>query len=303
MKKRNKRGGPSPVSASQQLLAEPVEASEVLKTVVTRGEDEFTSAKFVSSSLFPAPEEITMFPQELKFTDTFSLFVGDYLVIAHTGRGKTIASAALCAWANDIGIRATYAQVFEPRAPQFKPLAETQRGAQAKDAGIADIKSFTGLRIPFTDTVSFWRDFDSLIGAKTGKPGLIVLDSITDAIKANATERFKGQPTFPGGMQPSDRDFLIQGAARAKQHNVCLLLTINSQLIPYAAELSGATEGLLKILDVKRFTRNDRSAQTIRRDAEQEIPTRYVNAALKAFGMGTYNESAAGTFRRDFVGL
>lgn len=303
-RKRRREEGPNVMTTETKLRTENVSSAEFK----TQEPQPFSDrAEFTNNKVGDTPEEITTFPDPLVFTPDFSLHVGVYLVIANTAKGKTILTASLAAWANSLGIPACYVSVFEPRSPTFKSRRDTARarlGAGGEGGAMADVTGLSDVRSPFTDASLFWTDVDSVIAAqKKGSPGIMIFDSITDAIKANATERFRGQPTYTGGMQPSDRDFLIQGAVRAKYYNVALLLPINSELIPYASTLVGATEGVINVINVRQFAKSDRSGRSGRMEEIVNIPVRFVNSTLNTFGMGDFKENSIGAGSSGFVGL
>jgi hypothetical protein len=224
-------------------------------------------------------------PQIIEFSDTFSLSTGLYILSAATGSGKTVLSMALTAWANDVGIPATYISCFEPRSP-------------VKAAGVGTVGG-----AKFTNPSAFWSDASDLMGSSPAG-GLVIYDSATLPLKTYASKKdYNNQATFAGGMQPSDRGFVDEGGRIALQRHKCVIINLNSTLVPFVSELAGATEGLISITNVRTFSFQDRSASSKRTAVEVVIPLPYVNAALNHFDFGSFSGDLTGSWKRGFVGI
>jgi hypothetical protein len=221
-------------------------------------------------------------PPLLAISDDFQPAVGVYLVPGGTASGKSVLTTAITGWANAQDIPATYHYVFEPRARPFK----YNNGDR------------------FRISSSFMTDIKAIVN-KTASKKLIVVDSATLPMKVYSGENeFKNQSTFPGGSQPSDRGFLDMMSKVAEDYNVCFLLTMNNVLIPYAADLAGAVEGLITFVDVMHFSIQDRTTYSARVPKALSVPAIFVNAALKAWGFNEYNSSnQAGSWKGERAGI
>lgn len=270
------------VTVGETLKTEPMNVSDI-PSVTRKTESQSEEGIFINP-IFGLPNNITHVPDPVKLSPDFSLYVGVYMAVAPTGTGKSVATAALARWANDVGVKAAYFSVFEPRSPTWPKVAAIGPTTGA-------IKDFSQLisNESFSDPSQFWIDVRSLLLGRTPKsePALLIFDSATDALKANAGERFRGQPTYEGGMQPSDRDFLITGSIVAKACNVCLVLVLNTTLIPYADRLHGACEGMITIKSVTQLSRTDRSPESARSGTIINLPEKFVQEALDTFGFGS----------------
>lgn len=207
-------------------------------------------------------------------TPGLTLAIGVYLLAAPTGSGKTVQSMALTAWGNASNVPSTMLCVYEPRSPEIKP----------NESVIFSPETSQG----------FWAQLKGLLSANTSQNKLIVVDSATLPLKTYAaTEAFRQQSTFTGGMQPSDLGFVNEGSRVAMANSACIILVLNSTLVPYASALAGATEGLISIINVGQFSYRDRTAASARQMKTVTIPTTFVDAALAYFGYGVYKASDA----------
>jgi hypothetical protein len=197
-----------------------------------------------------------------------------YIVPGSTASGKSILTSALVAWANDSGIPSSFIYVFEPRAQPFT-YANGQR---------------------FVTPANLLQDLTAImVRTSSNTPKLVVVDSATLPMKAySSTDGFEGQSTFSGGSQPSDRGFLDAASKLAERTNTCLMLTLNSVLVPYAADLQGAVEGMITITDVMHFVVQDRTTYSARTPRPLSVPVQYVNSALEAWNFGTYRQGGGG---------
>lgn len=217
----------------------------------------------------------------LKIAPEFSPAVGVYLMAAKTGMGKTTLSMALAAYSNAMGTPASYISCFEPRAPDWK---------------------HNGARV-FNDELKFDSDARMCI-RKTDRRKLVIFDSVTLPMKVWASKpAFRQQSTFSGGMQPSDRGFIEAMADIADQHSACLILVLNSTLIPYVNDLAGGCEGIINPIDVGSFSYSDRTTLSRRRARVVYIPAEYVNAALDYFNFGEYSRTKARRSARGYEGI
>jgi hypothetical protein len=236
-----------------------------------------------SSAQASATPGLPSHPDMLQIDENLSLVAGVYLFAAPTGSGKTIQCMALTALANSNGVPASYVSCFEPRAP-------------------VETSATSSVSAPYTNPGSFWPDAESQMYKGSGKPGLIIYDSCTLPLKAySSNAAYKTQSTFPGGMQPSDRGFVDYGSKLATKYNKCLILVLNSTLVPYVNELAGASEGLINITSITTFTYMDRSSASGRKMVEYTIPNPFVQGALDYFKLGELRPASQFTQNQSYV--
>jgi len=288
-----------PLSFSDQLVVTRVKPGELEATPapeVSTEPGKFDS-KRISDTHVPAAYE----PKLIRINENLSLPTGIFIAPESKGVGKSVFTLALVAWVNGATeYPAQYFPCFEPRAPTYPAKASKVTSGEKRARTV--VSSLSEVHIPFSDPTEFWMDAMSVL--KTADPcGLVVFDSATDPLKAIDSEKWRGQPTFTGGMQPSDRDFLNVGALLAKRLNLCIILTINSQLISYASSLAGATEGMLTVKGPNRAIREDRSKQSKRKGTEIIIPDIYVDQATRALGLGAFNKTTSNYSRRGVIGI
>lgn len=177
-------------------------------------------------------------PGQVKLFDEFQPACGIYLVTSDTGVGKTATLMGLTMYANAIGIPATYLSIFEPR--------ET-KGADSH----------------FKSGKTFLASLEKV--CQTGQNlRLLMIDSVTGPLK-DFSSTYPDQSTFAGGMQPSDRAFLVEGARRMAMNNLIGFWAVNKQLVPYVEDLAGSTEGLIDVQAPGAFTFHDRTPQSKRK--------------------------------------
>jgi len=126
----------------------------------------------------------------------------------------------------------------DPRAVRMQDFFETIVDKQ---------RSLLGLGTAVTDDV---------------KPSIIALDSVSLPLRAfggsyeqvkkeggvwvNMLSR-KGEPTMSGGFQPSDIAFVVEIEALALATNTIIIGVINDDLVPFASQLEGMSEGYISI--------------------------------------------------------
>jgi len=208
-------------------------------------------------------------------SEEFQPAVGVYIVVAPNRSGKTILTCGIAAWANDEGTPCTYSSVFEPRS--F--LGRT-----------ADKGKF---RIPQNFVADATKSIAPLvqIGGRN-QYKIVIYDSATLPMKAYASVVGENQATFPGGSQPSDRAFLDAMSQIANDKGACIMLVLNSTLIPYSADFEGAVEGIITVKSVNRFSVSDRTTFSSRRTRDIVVPDIYVDAALRANNYGPFTKSS-----------
>jgi len=181
-------------------------------------------------------------PPQIKLFENFQPARGIYLVTSDTGVGKTATLMGLVMYANAIGVAATYLSVFEPR--------ETD--------GAEDVFKMGRTFLATIEKISISSDLLRIL----------VVDSVTGPMK-DFSSTYPDQSTFAGGMQPSDRAFLVEGARKMTNANLIGFWSVNKKLVPYVDDLSGSTEGLIEVLEPGVFTFHDRTPQSKRKATSQ----------------------------------
>lgn len=184
-------------------------------------------------------------PPQVKLFDNFQPARGIYLLTSNTGVGKTATLMGLVMYSNAVGIPATYASIFEPR--------ETEGAKDVFKAGKTFIATLEKAAL-FNATVL----------------RILALDSVTGPLK-DFSSTYPDQSTFAGGMQPSDRAFLVEGARKMHAANMIGIWAVNQQLIPYVNDLAGSTEGLITVLAPGEFTYHDRTALSKRKTGQRVL--------------------------------
>jgi hypothetical protein len=177
-------------------------------------------------------------PPQIKLFEEFQPARGIYIVTSDTGVGKTATLMGLVMYANAIGIPATYVSVFEPR--------ETAGADEHFKAGKQFIAALEKVVL------------------KADNLRILAIDSITGPLK-DFSSNYPDQSTFAGGMQPSDRAFLVEGARKLTNANLVGFWSVNKRLVPYVDDLAGSTEGLIDVIAPGRFRFHDRTIQSKRK--------------------------------------
>jgi hypothetical protein len=214
---------------------------------------------------------------------------GLFLVTGGTGVGKSITCAALAAAVagineptyvtpdGDVTVGksiAAYMYVFEARGPELTLSPGKLLPALEKLAPIVvEGKPFDEKKLSaderalatLTGTDSF---FNSLRDA-TNKFGrrLLIIDSVSLALRQYASDASgdkgrAGEPTMPGGLQPSDVDFCVRLNSLAARCGFTVLGLVNNDLVPFASKLEGIIEGEVNILGPGYFSFRQRSTRT-----------------------------------------
>lgn len=217
-------------------------------------------------------------PGFLPLSNEFQPSIGVYLLPAATGAGKTVLTLGLVAWCNARGIPASYVPCFEPRVEPVQ----------------------AGSRVLFADPKKFLANM--LLDIPGGSKKLVVYDSVSLPIEAFSIN-YPSQPTYAGGMQPSSRAFCEAGNRAAVQKQAVIIFIINTQMVPYAANLGGSVEGVINVQDVGNFTYSDRSPLSGREPKPIQVPLPFVNAALAAMGLGDYKQRTTRRYTRSFSGI
>jgi hypothetical protein len=148
--------------------------------------------------------------------------------------GKTITAMALSHWLSAEGASVIYDYVMEPRS-SYKSINKEQWADRIK-AGANKV-------------------------AQPGKVGVVIMDSMTYTIAAlaqvaQATER--STVTYKGGLSPTDILGVLFHDEMAKELNIALVGTVNSDLFPVVDKFEGACEGEVTIIKPGEFFAIDR---------------------------------------------
>lgn len=235
-------------------------------------------------------------PTILDIDSSFQPSTGVYIMTGPSEAGKTILSLSLVSWINDIcAIPATYVPCFEPRASETIGHTMPKARKKGKERAVSEASAFASITALFRDPLEFVNDIERCIIA-SAHTKLIIFDSATLPLKAFAsTPPYRHQATFPGGAQPSDRGFLERVGTTAYACNACIILNINSQIVPGMREMIGAVEGLITPRDIASFMVRDRTKTTARtREKTIKLPIiPYVQAALDLYEYGPYRGATA----------
>jgi hypothetical protein len=261
---------PAPIEAADIIAHRDVTIEETHPR--RAGIPNFKKLEFVNDAAAPAPG-LPLTPPELILASGFTLVEGVYLVTSPTGAGKSVSVATIVAMANAKGIPSTYITHFEPRVRVHRLNSTTHEPY-------------------FSNPTQYLSDLRKTV-TKSEQSKVIALDSITLPLKAHSAS-FPSQATFQGGMQPSDRAFLDALSTLAYEYHCVFLGVLNETLIPYVNDLYGAVEGLIKVQNVARISKNDRSPSSRRTDIEISLNLEAVNGTLIEFGYGPYNPSRIG---------
>jgi len=286
-----KRPDPVPLTTNAKITGSPITPDRFPANQVGRLSKQpaaGNAAIWVNGSVLrsngPPPK-----PQQF-LLDGNAFRTGLYLLLEPTASGKSIFGMSMTGWTNGIGGEASYLYIFEPRSV---PIS------------IGD-----GLK--FDNPENFFEDLSSLTPATTAKlreiasstvlgasratsqtMRLLVIDSITIPLLKYAT-KWQGQPTSKGGLQPSSIDFVERLGRYATENSLAIFSMINTDLMPQASALLGATEGGISLDDVGTFKYVDRSRRGQRQSVTVKIPVVFVQAALDRYELGQYTAGVNG---------
>lgn len=213
---------------------------------------------------------------------------GLFLVTGGTGVGKSITCAALAAavagineptYVTDKGSvtvgksLAAYMYVFEARGPELalspgkllpalEALAPVVVAGKPFDENTTDGKYKALAKETGTEAFfSSLRDGNNKYGRR-----LLIIDSVSLALRQYASpdsgEKGRaGEPTMPGGLQPSDVDFCVRLNSLAARCGFTVLGLVNNDLVPFASKLEGIIEGEVNILGPGYFSFRQRSTR------------------------------------------
>lgn len=217
-------------------------------------------------------------PAQLKIGD-LHMSAGVYLFAGKTGGGKSVLTSALVHYFKRARIDASYLSVFEPRSRVIANSEATTKGEsnffERPALFISDLTEVLNRTRPV-----------QVDPTKALPLGLLVVDSITIPLKSVDDKAYRGQSTFPGGIQPSDLAFLTQLAQIALRFDLVIVATVNTDLLAYAPYLAGVTEGYLRTANFGTIEVSDRGSTSGREYIPFTIPDLDLQAALFAWKLG-----------------
>jgi len=129
------------------------------------------------------------------------------------------------------------------------------------DLNAINLAADTGLTSFFTTVRERnWERADNSSSTSPASPAVLVIDSVSLPLRQFAankvwnnqskswTKSRSGEATMSGGMQPSDISFCVDFEALAIRHNIVIFGIVNDDLVPFADQLEGMTEGIVSIV-------------------------------------------------------
>lgn len=220
-----------------------------------------------------------------------SFATGLYIVSGAARGGKSMVSRGIAKLAADAnafaGVACLY--VFEPGAPEYDPKSdETTEGRFFEDpAAFLSINALGDLPTYFAAALT-----SEL--AKSDKPLLIVVDNIADPMRSFNPKSRATEAASEGGLMPSDRAFCTTLNNFATRHNIVLLGTINSDLVPFASKLDGVCQGVIQATAADSFTKHERASGRVPQSFS--IPEKARDAAAASLGYGQIMQQKDSSF-------
>lgn len=216
---------------------------------------------------FALPREHTFVPNT---PPDLPLVAGLYLVFAPASGGKTLTALGLATWLRAHGTDVSYQYAYEPGSS----VGPSELTAPKHEALLATHFSLD----------------------KSGKrqPSVLIFDSLSMALRmltgvAGLSDTL-GDQAYPGGLKPAD----LAGASLhndyGAQHKMCIIGTVNSEMLPIVRALSGAVMGIYSIGTPGTLSGMDRTDRVSRPII---IPQEYMDIASRAIGYGGFNTRAA----------
>jgi hypothetical protein len=190
-----------------------------------------------------------------------TLPTGLHLLFAPAGGGKTLTALGLYTWLVSEGVNASYEYAYEPNAERgVDKLTPAEHEAALKGHCVLNTPSAC--------------IFDALSLALRMLPEVDVL------------AKRLGDQAYAGGLKPAD----LAGAALhnwfATKYRICLIATVNSEMLPIVKALSGAVTGIFQIGTPGTISGTDRTDRVLKPIV---IPDTMMNVASKALGYGEFN--------------
>lgn len=211
-----------------------------------------------------------------------TLGTGLYLVLGGAGVGKSVTTIGLVALASlTKATAAGHLYFFEVGAPTYPPRDEI--------AMFSDPRRF----LEYGKGGDLEQYLHPILAnrSRKDKPIILSLDSIGTQLRAFLSEERTRMTASEGGQQPADRMFVERLDALGVAKSIVFLGVTNTELVPFAEKLYGATQGLIVAQSASTFTKSDRV--TGRRSVQHQIPQNAVTIALRTMGYLTKKGEAA----------
>jgi hypothetical protein len=182
------------------------------------------------------------------------LAYGMHLMAGTKGSGKTVTSVGLGLWLKDEQVNVLYEYVMEPRASMTTALIKPGNWEKHLRAQLDKVKG----GVLFVDSLTY------LVSR---------LDAITELEKSNLLSNV----TYSGGLSPRDILGILLHDALAREYEVALVATLNSELFPVVDKLAGASEGEFKLSAPGSFMHQDRTRRT---QVMYKVPDEYMASAF-----------------------
>jgi hypothetical protein len=188
-----------------------------------------------------------------------AFYPGFYLFAAGTAEGKTLHALAL---AHQLSCSMT--PFMEPRAPSVNQDAK----------GVGDAITKESIVNAFTSAVD-----------ATGDRKVTIIDSVTYVISmlGSTISDSAVNVTFKGGLQLSDILGVLQINSYASRMGICVIGTLNASLFPRTADLEGACEGSISIVQPGVLSIRDRAT---RQPQLLRLSKKYLDMAVRDLGYG-----------------
>jgi hypothetical protein len=194
----------------------------------------------------------------IKFENATTEFAcGLYILTASTAVGKSVIGRAICVAAVQSGwTEVGQIYVFEPGAPEYPKLTAGDNVENYFGKAAVFFTEGGGGSLPdFLSTTGFLKE---RVGTDT--PALLLVDSISDALKSFSPEGRIGAGTFEQGMQTMDRVFVEQLNNFAEKYSLVMIGVVSSDMIPFVSKLFGSCQGSIIAAGPKQFLKKQRSS-------------------------------------------
>lgn len=235
------------ISAAEAAQADPVTESQTKEEAASKPQAK-NAASGSLSALSTQPLEIN----SVKLpgaSGEISLGCGLYLVLGAAGAGKSTVSMGLVATATLSGAaQSGHLYFFEVGAPKYAErdeiamFSDPRRFLEYKSGG--DLETY----------------LSPVIAHRTPRsaPMIILLDSIGTPLRSFLSTERVGMAASEGGMQPADRMFVERLDALGVARSIVFLGVLNTELVPFASKLYGATQGVIHANNAYSFSKSDR---------------------------------------------
>jgi hypothetical protein len=220
---------------------------------------------------------------EMRTHQQVSLAPGVYIWSGTTRGGKSVTGLGLTLALNSFSenkpkVLATYHSVYEPGSPAY---------SHAGLAGSSKIDEYTTASVgPFSNPELYMNEFSAALSIiRKAAPDVrvvVVSDSLSAAVKSYQLDKRAGMGTFEKGIQPLDRQFLVDLSQICTRSNVTMFAVVNPDLLPVGPWMEAVTEGYVNVISPGLFTKRERSSG--RADVTIQLEERFVREARLGLG-------------------